>query len=593
MNKKILYGIFFISIFLLSTASMVQPVHGYEFGVPKEGIGTTSEGEIKLYDEDEWEDHLGGQSSADDVFDGDSDVVGAKSKTKIKELEEDEDLISYEKDHAWKDDAIPGSIDIELTIDSLIDSSVLVGGAPGAGSGMVAILTGAAQHSNSTYAFLNATYNGYDFNMAYGNATDNVISALTKYGAVLASPTAASWLTTWGKKYDGAYLTRDYWEVTEDAYKSKPDEKDEEVPYLADPRDWLNSYENTMGFKFVQQSAVKSIESDWNAFWSELFPFAGGWTMDGVSKLVYEQLNSSIVYVLNVTAKKLVDSSWIGYVHAFEINGVAQATRAGILQGYVEAMASPNMNWTAYIGVGSLWESFVFPGAGAGAGTYNDSYYVHDLVMGVSVGIDAVMEGSWYTLEYAYPTKAGHLIATLVSGQPVYVPQGDFMDKVVDTYDVDDDVLYRIPYVIGENPLIELDASISAIPKGTWASLPVVGVSTPVYDLGGETVYVDAYVDVSSENGVVTVGIEYIDGQLDPGDVAMGVAPGDLEDFEMVFVFGQYGSQESVTFKDGDTEFWKSGGIDQIPGFEISIILGASALSIIGLIFVVMKKRKR
>ena len=53
MKKKILYGIFFVSIFLLSTATMVQPARGYEFGVPKEAVGMTGEGEVKIYDEDD------------------------------------------------------------------------------------------------------------------------------------------------------------------------------------------------------------------------------------------------------------------------------------------------------------------------------------------------------------------------------------------------------------------------------------------------------------------------------------------------------------------------------------------------------------
>ena len=39
MNKKILYAIFFTSLFLLSTASMVQPVRGYETGIPAEAKG--------------------------------------------------------------------------------------------------------------------------------------------------------------------------------------------------------------------------------------------------------------------------------------------------------------------------------------------------------------------------------------------------------------------------------------------------------------------------------------------------------------------------------------------------------------------------
>ena len=575
MNKKIIYGIFFISIFLLSTASMVQSVRGYSFGVPKEGIGTTSEGEIKLYDEDEWEDHLGGQSSAADVFEGDSDVVGAKSKTTVKKLETDEDLISYEADHAWKDAAIPGANDIGLTVDSFIDPAVLVGGKPGQGSGLAYLLNA------SMWGLWVANLKGTGFEvpgLALSERTFNSMMYTTLY------PSTTVLVARWGRKYDGSYLTRDYWEKTEDAYKSNPDEKDDEVPYLADPRDWENSYEMTMAFKENQQAWLRNIQSNYSAWYQSLFngaantdPYTpwvqnarigpGGGFMD---KTFYEGLNTSIAIAINTSIKAVWPVAYGGPWTPWH------DTQSGILSVFwttfyekIGAFVATNINYTA-----------ITP-----TETGNASFYVHDLVLGAYAAIDAICEGAWQNLEYAYPTKAGHLLNTLVSGQPVYVPQGDFMDFVVDDYDLPDDVLYRIPYVTGGKD-INLDGSLSAIPVGTYSAFGV--------DLGGETIYVNAYVDVSAENGVVTFGIEYVDGQLDPGDVAMGVvSPGDLDDFEFVFAFGQYGSQDSVTVKDGNTEFWKSAGIDQIPGFEISIILGASALSIIGLIFVVMKKRKR
>ncbi len=569
MNKKIIYGIFFISIFLLSTASMVQPARGYSFGVPDAGIGTTSEGEVKLYDEDEWEDHLGSQSSAADVFEADNDVVGAKSKQTIKDLEEDEDLISYEKDYAWKDDAIPGATDVYLTTKSLLDSSVLVGGAPGLGNGLTFLLNYSAYLLQGYGAF--GPYILGNVTAKYNAA--NAFTASTDAD----QPTAAALLAIWGDKYDGALLTRDYWEKTEDAYKSNPDDKDYEVPFLADPRDWYNSWENTRGFKEGQQQPLKAMMDKWSYFYMSFFTsgIPSGEGVDirdslGNDKKIYEWFNDTIVQVINGSVALGVIAATggpgvIGYptFNAYVADGLAEQ---------VGKLAAPNNNLT---GLDALV-----------GGSYNDSFYVHDLVAGLVIGIHAVLQGSWYTLEYSYPdNKAAHLLATLVSGQPVYVPQGDYMDKVIDTYDIDDDVLYRIPYVEGEKD-INLDGVISALPVGT--------LSDWGYDFGGESKYVSAYVDVSAENGVVTFGIEYVDGQLDPGDVITGdLDPNELSDFEMVFVYGEYGGQDSTTVKDGNTEFWKSAGIDQIPGFEISIILGASALSIIGLIFVVMKKRKR
>ena len=107
MNKKILYGIFFVSIFLLSTASMVQPVYGYECGIPKEGIGVEVESEIKIYDEDEWNKHFGKKGdNPDDVFSSGMDEQGAHSKMTILEIEEDEELLKAGFEYVIERDGI-------------------------------------------------------------------------------------------------------------------------------------------------------------------------------------------------------------------------------------------------------------------------------------------------------------------------------------------------------------------------------------------------------------------------------------------------------------------------------------------------------
>ena len=79
----------------------------------------------------------------------------------------------------------------------------------------------------------------------------------------------------------------------------------------------------------------------------------------------------------------------------------------------------------------------------------------------------------------------------------------------------------------------------------------------------------------------------------DPADVREGDSdPDELEDWEVVFTYSEYGSQSKVQYMDGDDIFYEKAGVDQIPGFEVTIIIGASALSILGLIYIVMKKRK-
>ena len=100
MRKKIIYGILFLTLFLVSTATMFQPVqaaHGYTRGIPDEAIGMELQTEVKIYNEDEWEKCMGSGNSITDLEKGDSDVVGARQMVQFLEFEDDEEL-KYVKD---------------------------------------------------------------------------------------------------------------------------------------------------------------------------------------------------------------------------------------------------------------------------------------------------------------------------------------------------------------------------------------------------------------------------------------------------------------------------------------------------------------
>ncbi len=551
MNKKIIYGILFVSLFLLSTVSMVQPARGYSFGVPSEGKGTTSEGEIKLYDEDDWEDHLGSDSGADDPFDGDADVVGAKSKQTIIKLEKDEE-IRYVGKYIFAGTIDAGSLLTVSTVKSLYDPDVT-----GAYGPLMYLFNSSAWlgFDPVTLALIAETYKltGVgNFSVMMELATGISASVLTPVvGFAANTPTPSQLAPGAGTKYDGSILTRDYWETTEDAYDANPDDEDYEVPFLADPRDWVSAWETTNNFKNLQKAELLTLQGIWGSNWHS----AGGanptGTMFAHSVAVPGTMNASDVEVY-----EYLNTTIIPGVLALAVGaGSMTAAQAATLEA---SIAVPN-NMTATM------ESYYLSGM-----TTNPGDYQIDRVYGLWGASMLILAGASDALEFGYPSKPGFLLQMLVGGQPVYVPQGDFVEKIVDEFDIDDDVLYKVPYVSQEyvDPITKF----------------------PVYKP------VEAYWDISADNGVVTVGIEYLDAQVDPSETQKLIYPADpdeLKDFEMVFVYGEYGGQDSVTFKDGDTEFWKSGGIDQIPGFEISIILGASALSIIGLIFVVMKKRKR
>jgi hypothetical protein len=88
MNKKIFFGILFISIFCFGIAS---PILAASYTYPLEGAeGVAGESEVKIYDEDAWKDCVGDEyKNPTKLWSGDSDEVGAKSKSVIKEYDDD------------------------------------------------------------------------------------------------------------------------------------------------------------------------------------------------------------------------------------------------------------------------------------------------------------------------------------------------------------------------------------------------------------------------------------------------------------------------------------------------------------------------
>ena len=105
MNKKVLYGILFTSIFLFSTvAIMMKPVAAstdWELGIPDAAKGMDTETEVKIYDKSEWGRHVG--NDPDDRanqkhgnykkgYSSNADDVGAKTKGKILDWDDEDDI---------------------------------------------------------------------------------------------------------------------------------------------------------------------------------------------------------------------------------------------------------------------------------------------------------------------------------------------------------------------------------------------------------------------------------------------------------------------------------------------------------------------
>jgi hypothetical protein len=160
--------------------------------------------------------------------------------------------------------------------------------------------------------------------------------------------------------------------------------------------------------------------------------------------------------------------------------------------------------------------------------------------------------------DFVLPDKKNFLYLLLKKGVPTYTPVDDFLHRMLEDFDIDGDDYYDVPHV----------------------SL------TLLQELGGLSV--KAKGDVELDGTSITMEFEYQDNQKDPGDLE-----DELDDWEVTFTFSEYGFQSYVSYSDDGEEFYRKESLQTIPGFEVSVLLGVSAVSIIGVIYVVMKKRKK
>jgi hypothetical protein len=259
MKKKVLYGIFFVSIFLLSTATMVQPVRGYEFGVPDEAVGVTTNGEIKIFDEDEVDKHLGAGVDLDgELHGGDSDVVGARSQTLYGEIEKDEE-IDYLHDYVASPAGIPESFDgIDLLLASMCAN---LSAWPEGTYGPVAWLANYSVYS-VFYPLLGGGYLG-------GALDGNIVQTITETGLTLANcfnyPDYAYFKALYSKDYDGVILNRETWEYHEDHadLDDDADDDDDPAPFFADPRDWADVARNIENLENDVGTRIDGIQDHW------------------------------------------------------------------------------------------------------------------------------------------------------------------------------------------------------------------------------------------------------------------------------------------------------------------------------------------
>jgi len=147
------------------------------------------------------------------------------------------------------------------------------------------------------------------------------------------------------------------------------------------------------------------------------------------------------------------------------------------------------------------------------------------------------------------PDRAEYLLLLLKSGIPAHQDVGKWLEKLVDSFSINDEIYYDA----ASNPF---------------------------------------YLDVSVDGLVVTAKIEWKQGVcIDESKVWS--EENQREDYKIVFTYGDTGGQSTKEYISGDDIFYKSEGIaPTIPGYEVSILLGAGAIATLGLIFVVIKKRR-
>lgn len=368
-----------------------------------------------------------------------------------------------------------------------------------------------------------------------------------------------------GDEYDGAIILRDHWDFSEEPLDtSNPDLHNDKIPFLGDPHDWRNALWNMRNLRNDYAVSIDTILNPWYSFYlnysdslynTTLLP-GGGLDTPGLSAdalTAYNAFNDSI-------GQYLLDLLTMGNISWTEWHTIT---------------SSINITNVLIIGDNTIFNA-----------TYADR------VAGFFGLIEKLLCSVKQSVLALIPDKFGLLLRFLEEEMPCYVPQHDYMSKVVELYNLKEDILYRIPFIdYGKD--LDGDGMIMGIELGSKA--PMSGFPLLGSQLGGDTIYIYAEIEVEVVDGVVTVEINYQKDQLDPKDDPRmgGDGKDELEDFEWVFTYGDTGTQDVIQIKDGDVVFYEIGILEQIPGFEISVILGASAVSIIGLIYVVMKKRKK
>ncbi|MFX1395206.1 MAG: hypothetical protein ACFFAH_16805 [Promethearchaeota archaeon] len=171
----------------------------------------------------------------------------------------------------------------------------------------------------------------------------------------------------------------------------------------------------------------------------------------------------------------------------------------------------------------------------------------NDNVVAVYQVIKGNIEGLRDAVIASIPDKKNYLTGVLRAGLPVYAPVDKYWEKVLDDFNINDESLWYDSLLVPHKGGIKLEGK------------------TVVVEMEWENVWDDH------------------EGTLE-----------ERESYEERYTYGDTGGQSVVSFVDGSDEFYRIESLSPaIPGYEISILLAAAAISALGLIYIVMKKRRK
>jgi hypothetical protein len=541
MNKKIMYSLIFTSVFILSTAVVFfQPVSAakWSFGVPEQAKGLKLQSEVKAYDKDSWIEHLGDNKDSSvankhGVYrDGDTqdvDNVGAFSQSEISD---------WEKDDYWfmGDTLLYAKLDWSIRNNPTYDRN-------GDGVSDLIYYWDAIPFARNTLLGLSgnpaiAPTSAYYKPLIYGMWSVVDGTRANGYGALVTDSISGAINMTEGLGTGGVPTGTGVWESTlsreefsatfAKTYKAVVVERD--VWYWEKNADFKTKPDE-------EDSKTPFIESpeDLADSW---FNFVGS------TNFIFDQVEAIINY-LNMFMIQVNFSTASDPYNIFAPNFAAD-----------KSTTVPNSAWyflNATIGGASTPAL-----AGLKAGI--DATFATNPYSFPNVGDYPFM---WYFLMYGglktslldffrnkIPDRAEYLIMLLRSGIPAHQPVDSWLEKMVDEFNIDDKYAYG----------------------GTDDQF---------------------YCDVSVDGMVVTVEIDWVDGITISDDLTIPAKDNERAGYEMVFTYSDTGGQSSMVYQDGDDIFFKTESIaPAIPGYEVTIILGAGAISAMGLIYVIMKKRR-